>query len=205
VFESLKHLDPDDIHTNYSDEKLVQVIEEIKQQRDATARYQEEMRVWKKYVKGKRELTDEENVVLLRIPDDGPEEPQYPHGCVNHIICDDLLGSSAFKSTGKSALTNLVLRNRHLSCNIHIATQSLKSIPKSMRNNTSLFVLFKFANKRIVLEDLYDEVSGILKPDQFEALYDHATENPHDSLVLDLTGGKPENRIRKNYATRLLP
>jgi hypothetical protein len=115
-----------------------------------------------------------------------------------------LIGSAAFKSTGKSALTNLVLKNRHHQCCIYICTQNLKAIPKSIRTNTSLFILYRFANKKIVLSDLYEEVSGLLTPEQFEKVYDYATSKDHDALILDLTGGDKKNKIRKNFDERIL-
>jgi len=91
------------------------------------------------------------------------------------------------------------LKNRHLGCNILIATQSLKSIPKSIRNNTSLFILYRFANKKIVLDNVYEEVSGRLTPEQFEQMYEFATEKDHDALIMDFTGVPKELMFRKNF------
>ena len=68
------------------------------------------------------------------------------------VILDDMVGTSAFKAQGKSALTNLCLKNRHLSISLCILCQSLKMIPKAIRNNTSLFVIFKFASTRSLLK-----------------------------------------------------
>lgn len=133
---------------------------------------------------------------------DPPQEPKYPNGCVNFFILDDLVGSSAFKSTGKSALTNLVLKNRHLGINIMIATQNLKAIPKSIRTNTSLFVIFKYANKKVITDDLYEEVSNTLKPDEFEEVFEYATRDDHDCLVIDFSQPK-EERFKKNFDTVL--
>jgi hypothetical protein len=73
----------------------------------------------------------------------------------------------------------------------------LKAIPKSIRTNTSLFVLFKFASTKILV-DLHDEVSSTLDLKKFERLYIHATQDEHDSLVIDFTGDKL-NRFKKNF------
>ena len=95
-----------------------------------------------------------------------------------------------------------MLKNRHLGINILAMTQNLRAIPKSIRTNTSLFVVFRYASKRIITEDLYEEVSNILTLDRFEEVYEFATGGDHSALVLDFTGSK-ESRIRRNFDTIL--
>ena len=206
IFKSLKHLDENDIITSYSDDKLVNVIENIKYEADQTKEYKKKMALFKKFMKVKKveDLSQEELMELDMMGYEPPPKPTFPNGCVVHMVFDDLIGSAAFKSTGKSALTNLVLKNRHHQCCIYICTQNLKAIPKSIRTNTSLFILYRFANKKIVLSDLYEEVSGLLTPEQFEKVYDYATSKDHDALILDLTGGDKKNKIRKNFDERIL-
>ena len=172
VFTSLRHLDmEEDVITNYSDAKLVSVINDIRARRDDTKAYQEKLKVWRKFVRSKKmDKFSQDELTLLASFDydfDNVTKPIHPHGCVVYLIFDDLIGSDAFKAVGRSALTNLVLKNRHLGCNVLIAAQSLRSIPKPIRSNTSLYVLFRFANQKIVLDDLYEEVSNILQPPTF--------------------------------------
>lgn len=204
IFNSLKHLDEDDIITDYSDDRLVSVIEDIKQEQEETKEYQRKMKLYKKFLKVKKidDLDQDELFELERMNFEEPLSPMYPNGCVNHLVFDDLVGTDAFKSVGKSALTNLVLKNRHLQCCIYICTQNIKGIPKAIRANTSLFVLFRFANKKLILEDIYQEVSGLLTHDQFEKVYDFATEGENNALVLDFTG--TANKIRKNFDQKII-
>lgn len=207
IFNSLKHLNDKDIITNYSDDKLVQVIEDIKHENDETKEYQRKLALYCKFVKHSKKkpenlakiFTPEELLELEILNYDPPSKPLYPNGCVVFMVLDDLIGSSAFKSTGKSALTNLVLKNRHVGCNILIATQSMRGIPKNIRLNVSLFILYRFANKKVVLDDVYQEVSGKLTPKQFEALYDYATQDDHDALIIDMTGSSKELMFRRNF------
>lgn len=201
VLMSLKHLSEEDIYTAYSDDKLIRVIADIKREADETKEYKRRMKIYNKFLKIKRveDLTQEELFELNLMDFEPPEKPTYPNGCVNHIVLDDLIGSDAFKAVGKSALTNLVLKNRHLGCCIYIATQALKAIPKSIRTNTSLFAIYRFASLKIITEDLYQEVSGKLRLEQFEKIYDFATKDDHDCLVMDFTGGDKQNMFRKNF------
>jgi len=204
VFSSLKHLSEADVITDYSDETLVDLLEDIKKEHEATQEYKMQQQIFEKFLKSRDidKMTEEELIHLELMDYREPEPPRYPNGAVTFLVLDDLIGSSAFRATGKSELTNLVLRNRHLGVNILIATQSLKSIPKAIRLNASLFVLYRFANRDVVLEDLYEEVSGLVTKEQFAALYSHATQEDHDALVIDQSQPKLD-RIRKNFDVAL--
>ncbi len=69
----------------------------------------------------------------------------------------------------------------------------MKSVPRSIRMNESVFVLFKFANAKVVL-DLYEEVSSLVTEQEFESIYRYATDDDHGSLVIDTT--QPDKRMR---------
>lgn len=206
VFKALKFLDESDIVTQYTDQKLLDIVSEIEKDRELTKRYAEDMVVWKKFLRAKRQddLTKDEYYTLARLNYEAPSKPPHPNGVVVHLVLDDCVGSSAFKQTGKSALVSTALRNRHVGINLYIASQNMKSVPKSLRSNTSLWCLFRFANKKIVLNDLYDEVSGFLTPEQFEAVFDYAVKDDHSPLVVDLTGTDKANRLRKGFSERII-
>ena len=61
---------------------------------------------------------------------------------------------------------------------------------KTIRLNANLIALFKFANKESILDDVYPTVSAYITEDKFKELYEHATEEPHNALVIDGTGSK---------------
>ena len=101
-----------------------------------------------------------------------------------------MVGSSIFKN-GRSAFTNLCIRNRHIiPGNIIISTQSMTMIPKTIRLNANLIALFKFANKETIIDDVYPTVSAYITEDKFKELYEYATQEPHNALVIDGTGNK---------------
>lgn len=201
VFTALRHLDAQvDTVTSYSNDKLLEVVEDVKAEREETVKYQKQLRTWHKFMKVKDfgHLSHEEVQELEMMGYEEPEPPKYPAGCVTFFVLDDHIGSTAFKATGKSALTNLVLKNRHLGICMLIATQNLKAIPKSIRTNASLFVIFKYANKKVITEDLYEEVSNTLTLERFEEVFEHATTEDHDCLVIDFSQPK-EARFKKNF------
>ena len=77
-------------------------------------------------------------------------------------------------------------------------TQYIKAIPPILRRNLDIFVLFKFSNSKSVVEQIYPEISGLITEENFVTLFEYATSNPHDSLIIDNTQ-KLENRFKKNW------
>jgi Trk K+ transport system NAD-binding subunit len=66
--------------------------------------------------------------------------------------------------------------------------------------NCNVFFIGKFASKKVVLEDLYEEVSNVLTIEQFEELYDKATEDQYGSLIIDCS--HKEKRFLKGLDTQ---
>jgi hypothetical protein len=183
-----------DVLTEYSDEILKDKIKEIKKDIDEAKEYKEYEKCYKKFKKVNIDkLTDDECELLYKYDFEefkNIPEPKYPNGFLLHWIIDDMIGSNIFKH-GKSAFTNLVTRNRHvIPGNIIIATQAIMQIPKTIRLNSNLIVLFKFANKKNVIEDIHPVVSAYVTEDQLMELYEYSTTEAHNALVIDGTGSK---------------
>ena len=119
-----------------------------------------------------------------------PSEFKHEPPKVNVIILDDLLGSDAFTKKTKSVLTNAMIKNRHMGICFSVLVQSIRAVPKNIRLNCSVFQLATFKNKRVILEDIYEEISNVVGIDDFEKLYDHATSKQYGSLIIDTTNGK---------------
>jgi hypothetical protein len=200
LWTSLKHLADEDIHEIYSEDLLRDVVQDIQMEKEATERYKEEMEIYKKFlnVSNIDYLQPHELMTLAQYDFQPPTPPKYPNGVVNYVLFDDLVGSQALKN-GRSYLNYILIRNRHHGLNIGILVQSMKSVPKIIRNNTNLFVLWKFANRKMIIDDIYEEISSTLTEDEFEEIYEHATREPHDCLVMDFSQPK-EKRFKKNFS-----
>lgn len=208
IYKSLNSLDFDnDVYDDYSDNILLDIIADVKQRKDDFDDWLEYVEFYKKFMK----IKDED---LEKLYDEYPEmfkmleENDFKHyNDVPHknpevviILLDDLLGTGSFSTKHKSALTNALIKNRHLGICFAILSQSLKSIPKNIRLNSSVFFLGKFQNKKMVLEDIYEEISNVCKIEEFEELYTHATDKPFGALIIDTTNGK---RFLSNFDTEL--
>ena len=195
IFNNLKSLDEKDKHDKYSDELLQSIVDEIKKDKEETEAYHKYVEAYKKtsHIR-ENKLNDffDKNPEIYEIlkthnfddPDEIPP-PKHLISPVNIIVLDDLMATGAFTNKKLSSLTNNLIKNRHNGISFAILAQSVKSIPKNIRLNCNVFFIGKFASKAVILEDLYEEVSNILTPQQFEELYDKATQEQYGALIID--------------------
>ncbi len=199
IFNNLSTLADEDKHDKYSDELLQSIIDEIKKNKEETEFYHKYLDAYKKTIHIKEgklpkffekhpEIYDILKVFNFEDPDE-IQKPKYLVSPVNVIILDDLMGSAiAFSNKKSSVLLNNLIKNRHNGISFAILAQSVKSVPKNIRANCNLFFIGKFASKKIVLEDMYEEVSNVLTEEKFEELYNHCVEdNQYGSLIIDAT------------------
>ena len=57
--------------------------------------------------------------------------------------------------------------------------------------------MFKFANKKSILDDIYPVISAYITEEEFEELYDYATSESHSALVIDHT--KDKIQFKRNF------
>jgi hypothetical protein len=198
IYQSLDSLDMDkDAHENYSDKLILDIIADIKERKQKYEDYLLYKKYYEKVMKipeNKLEKAYDENpdmfALLERYNYQNPSKIEHEDAEVNIVILDDLLGSDAFTRRTKSTLVNAMIKNRHIGVCFALLVQSIRSVPKNIRLNCSVFQLATFKNKKMILEDIYEEISNVIDIDTFEELYDHATAKPYGSLIIDTTNGK---------------
>ena len=198
IYQSLDSLDMDsDAHENYTDKLILDIIAGIKERKQKYEDYLLYKKYYEKVMKtpeNKLEKLYDENPDMFNLLEQynyqHPSELEHDKPEVNIVILDDLLGSDAFTRKTKSTLVNAMIKNRHIGVCFALLVQSIRSVPKNIRLNCSVFQLATFKNKRMILEDIYEEISNVVGIDDFEELYDHATAKPYGSLIIDTTNGK---------------
>ena len=198
IYQSLDSLDMEkDAHDEYNDELLLSIIEDIKAEKKEYEKYLLYKEYYEKFMKtpeSKLEKLYDENPEIFRLLEEyeyiHPKDFKHEPPKVSIVILDDLLGSDAFTKKTKSVLVNAMIKNRHMGICFAVLVQSIKAVPKNIRLNCSVFQLASFKNKKVILEDIYDEVSNVIGLDEFEELYDFATDKPYGSLIIDTTNGK---------------
>jgi len=194
-----------DMISGYSDSKLGEIWDEIKTEKRQFDKYQLEMELYN-HMKGSKEDFDGIPLEIQQLEDLDFKPPvpkcKYPQGVVYHMILDDCLGQSCFKAQGRSLFTNFCLARRHARTAIYICTQSLKQVPRRLRQSISLWVLFKSASSNVLTTDFFPEISNLLTEEHFRSLYEHAVKTRHDFLVIDISA--PQDKIfRKGWCQYL--
>ena len=209
IYESLKYLNEDDIILDYSDEKLLDKLHEIEEEKRFIEEYNQYLTVWKKYMKIDEDmslLSHDELLILSKFDFSDPEymrKPEFKYPRINFLVFDDLVGDPhAFKKS-HSALNNLCIKHRHLQCNMIFTTQYIKAIPPVIRRNLDIWVIFKFANVQSVVEQIYQEISGIIKEEAFEALFEYATKDRHNALIIDQTSKQNVFKLNWDIALKM--
>lgn len=208
VFKTLKSLDEDDIHTEYSDELLSEVLEQIKEEYETINNYNEYIKAYYKYVKNYKSLNENELLILHSFNFAKPseiEKPPFKYPRIIYIILDDLIGdAAAFKKNKGNILNKLVITHRHLQCNLIFTTQYIRAINPIIRANIDIFVLFKFASSKLLVEKIYPELSGLITEDKFIEAYEYATQGANDSLIIiNHAMNKNSNGTFKNWNVKL--
>jgi hypothetical protein len=160
IYTTLKSLDFDnDVIEHYTDNKLIEKLNEIEKDKEEIEDYKKYVKAYKIFEKNENtNLIDPEYLILLHEHDfehyENIPKPKYKHPPIVFIILDDLIGDNkVFKR--QSLINNITIKHRHLGVNLVFTSQNPKSIPNIIRNNIDLYVLYKFANVKMVLEKLY--------------------------------------------------
>ena len=206
IFETL-NVELNDIHVNYSDDQLLNVLDEIKQENEEIKEYKKKLELYEKFkrVKNIHELSDDEVLELhmFKFNKHHIEKPKHEHERVNFLIFDDIIGTNngAFRKSG-SALQNLIIKNRHHFTNVILTTQYIKSINPIIRENIDIWCLYKSQNKKSLIDKIYELVSGVVSEEHFIELFEHATEKPYSAFVIDNHKETPkENKFKINWNT----
>lgn len=202
-------IDDDDAYLtpsiNSINEVVAKIDEDIEEYKEYLEKKQEAIKVLKKLMEyGIERLTDRELLLLYEINFDiknltwkyDREVP--PCFC---LIIDDCSHSKIFSNSGTNKFSNLALRNRHKNTTIAMMVQSYKTgVPKFLRQgNLSCLMLWRIYDQKLI-DDIYQEVSNDLTKDEWEKLFQYATddEHGHSHLTIFFDLPKNEGKYRKN-------
>jgi GTPase SAR1 family protein len=117
------------------------------------------------------------------------------------LIFDDLVGSNLFANTKVNPFRRLNTTLRHYSTSVIMVSQAYKEIPKTVRINTSVLILYDIANQQ-ELEDLYAENNCGLTKDEWLNIYRYCTAEPFNFMYINYKLPKPD-RIMKNFSEKI--
>ena len=187
IYKTLTSLKQEDIHLEYTDELFISILDDIKAKIDEFDEYLIYKELYKKFLKIKslEQLTTEELEILEGNDYKSPDDVyQGIKPIITFIIFDDLIGMGAFNNKAKSVISNLTIKHRHLRVNLIFTTQSFKKIPPVIRTNIDIYVIVKSSSYNEILNKIYEDISGYLTLDNFIELYEYATEEKNDALII---------------------
>jgi hypothetical protein len=205
IVDQLKHFDKEkDLFDNYTPRVLDDIIATIEAEAAKTAEYLRRKLMYDRFLKARslRAFTLQELQLLEEMGYQPPAKPRFDAPCVNFLFVDDMLGSRMFSNSPKNLFVRTCIRNRHLRLGIIIATQGLKSVNKVIRNNASVFMIFKYAAAAELSKAFMEEVSAFVKAPELEALAELAWSRPHGALVVDFSK-EPEKLFNVSFKEQL--
>ena len=225
ILDSLKTLHDDDridIEENVN-ERLKDIYQDLKDERDLIEAYNVYRDVYKKFMKYKNleKLTLDE-LTLLKYKQfvDPKEDPDAPrdkeenllyHPRMVFLVLDDLIGSDGFSVNKRGNFLNrLAVKSRHESedlvgLNLFFITQSFKAIPAIIRKQSDIFVLLKSASRSYIIDAISEEVGSHFSKEEIAEYYDKIMKIEYGSLILSIHKKElPDNRVRMGWSQVIL-
>ena len=186
-----------DIHEDYSDKLLTDIMEEQKEDMELYRQNEADIKLHDKFIRGKQ-LSKKELVRLYSMLNPMTETFDKPVQTFSKlpytaIVLDDLGGTPAFRN-GNNFLNSIVCKSRHYLTNFFVCVQHPYQCPRALRSQCSHVMLFATKDRKL-LEELAKENCSHLTPDEFIQLFQHATRDPHDFMLCDFK----TNEVRRNF------
>ena len=107
------------------------------------------------------------------------------------LIFDDLVGSNLFSAKKNNPFRRLNTTLRHYSTSAIMVSQGYKEIPKTVRINASVLILFDIANQA-ELQSIYEENNAGLTKEEWFRIYRLCTAEPFNFMMINYKLPKPE-------------
>lgn len=220
-----KMLSPEDMYGDVNDVTILSdIVKKIEAERDDLEEYRRRLKLYNQAMKrvSSVQLIDDIPMEMMLAFGEGP--PKHRWGgrppCIV-IYFDDILGSQLMIGKGAREIARICLYHRHLGgftdpkepgaigasllFNAQAWKTSVGGLPKALRNNLTLMLLFKTKSER-ELAEIAEEVSGEVSEKTFYQVYNQAMQQPFDFLMIDLH--KKDNHpsgFRRNFNEFIIP
>lgn len=113
------------------------------------------------------------------------------------LIFDDCVGSNLFANKKVNPFRRLNTTLRHYSTSVIMVSQGYKEIPKTVRINASVVILYEIANQA-ELESIYEENTVGLTREKWMKVYQYCTSEPFNFMYINYKLPKTE-RVMRNF------
>lgn len=199
IIQTLKSLDPTDIYDidSKSVNKLQEVYEDCLKEKQEVEKYMEYEMTYKKWKEAGEDKLDMLELLILDerdfvSPKNLLDKPKFRRPRVVFMVFDDLLNNPLVFGYKRSNFINqTIILHRHDSpdrvpINMLLISQSFKSVPTLVRKQIDYFVMLRNANRTKLLQNIEDEVGGIVGMKDLEKLYDYAMKEEYGALIVSI-------------------
>lgn len=202
-----------DVYMEYSNDIFNQVAERISYDIDRWKKYEEDLKKYEKLLDWLKKHGHDidrypDQDFIYDLIESGYVKPQKPKDLdrmpFTLIIFDDLATNKDLYATNcKSEASKFFILHRHKLTSLLFVTQIWRNgVPRGIRNNLSLFILFTNKSDKIK-QEIAEELSSYISVEDFIRLWDTAVKDSRfDFFMCDLDGD-PALRYRKNFDTIL--
>ena len=189
------------------DEPLLEIQEKIEADLEEFDDWMEKMKAWHLFQVWDSDTGLFPPDLLLKIYDPITESIQkptndFPCGKPSSLIfIDDQVGQGGMNASGNSVLSNFSIKHRHYNCSMIYLVQHFTGISRCIRVNSSIIMLFKTHDEK-VLDEIAKEVAGEVSKEDFKKLYEFATKKPYNFLLISLNAND-DDKFRRNFNKRL--
>ena len=139
IYKNLTTLDKEDVY-DPSVKALQKVLDDVKDMWKKYKEYKDYCKVYAKYLKHPDFLTVREQMVLEFNNYEPMKTVERPR-CM--IIMDDVQGMGMYSQNPNNIITHMTIKHRHIPLSMCFLVQSWTGLPRVLRLNTTVFVLFE--------------------------------------------------------------
>ncbi len=208
-YEEILKPKPEDVFIDVDDSNIFDILQQI---RDTNKIEQDQFKEEEEYHDGYKyfrkqkfhKIPDHVADVIIQRNAEPPKQDIVQHPPSACIVLDDMAFTKAFSTSKKNPLTSLVSFHRHEKLSLALVSQAYMAVPKSIRLNSTVYFIYPTHNKK-EKRLMYEEFGNMLPEEEFNRIFDQATDTPHHFLMitLDAKKGYP-SKFRKNFDTFIL-
>eukprot|EP00877_Chromochloris_zofingiensis_P002601 jgi/Chrzof1/12341/Cz06g31050.t1 len=202
LLETDKHFYKLKVFSRFNEPDFREVVDEMQADLEDYKVYERQSELWERFKrmrKPEHQLTDAE-VQELEAMDWQPPKTDFKQGKPTFaVVFDDQVGNrDLYRSDAKGFFAEWAIRHRHARCCVAWICQVWQNgVPRQLRSNLSMLVLFAQKNRQL-RESVAAEFASFVDEDTFQRYWELATSKPRSFLFCDFDG-PPELRFRVGF------
>jgi len=194
IYKNLSTLDKEDVY-DPSVKALQKVLDDVKEMWKEYKEYKNYCKVYAKYMKHPDFLTVREQMSLEFHNYEPMKAVERPR-CM--VIMDDVQGMGMYSQNPNNIITHMTIKHRHIPLSMCFLVQSWTGLPKVLRLNTTVFVLFETADIK-QLTQMYESFGNLVDKEVFFHMFKVSTSRYKGFLVVDKEPSDEKRRYRNGF------